>query len=304
MLGIKQRTADPVAAPPVPGLAGAMAAQEWQPVDQALFGGYLEHQVVAVTRALHGDPRPPDADHPAHHGAGAAVFGDAFCGVVNGRTVVVANSWTTVGGEHPGTTPEVKGVAVCVAELPFRLSIRCLQPRWIPTVFNLRTLPTGTPIFDERFVVMVAPGPAQPVLVPEVQARVLAHDDWVFVAERRRLVCVSRGPFTSPEEVGTRINEMVALVAAIPDPDKPVPAKDSADDLLARLLTIGSLPEALDLLQTLTPEDRQLLARSDTPLAAMAAVETPEEALERYKALDQSQKMEIMAMFERTREQA
>ncbi len=297
MLGSKQQAIiRPVVPAPIPGLAEAMAAQEWETVDVALFSGHLEDQVMTVTRSLYGAPQP----HPAVAArAGGTAFGDAFCGVVNGRTVVVANSWTGLGGENGSDASAPMGVAVCVAELASRLSIRCVQPRQLPPVSTLPAVPTGNPAFDERFAVAVAPGPPQPMMLPEVQQRFMAHDDWVFLAERYRLVCVSRGTFRSPEEMGTRINEIVALVAAFPIPAPLGPANPSVDDLLARNPPINTLPEALAFLQNLNPTDREMLARSNTPLAAMADVQTPDEALERYKSLDQSQKTEIMGTFMR-----
>ena len=63
-----------------------------------------------------------------------------------------------------------------------------------------------------------AGGADQEVLTPEVQQRIMGHDDWVFTAERYLLGCVSPGPFRSAGEVTERIGEVMGIVAAIPAP--------------------------------------------------------------------------------------
>jgi hypothetical protein len=52
-------------------------------------------------------------------------------------------------------------------------------------------------------------------------------------------------------------------------------------------------------LQDLTPDERERLARSGTPLAAFADVRTPEEALARFGALPEAQRMQVLAMCSR-----
>ena len=62
------------------------------------------------------------------------------------------------------------------------------------------------------------------------------------------------------------------------------------------------MQEGLAFLQELTPAERDRLARSDSPLAALADVRTPQEAMARLKALDPPRKMQVMAMFMQVRD--
>jgi hypothetical protein len=137
------------------------------------------------------------------------------------------------------------------------------------------------------------------VLTPEVQQRIMAHDDWVFHAEHSLLGCITKGAFGSPQEISTRVGEVMGIVAAIPASVLPAHMDHSADDLVARLSKIDSVEGAIAMLQQLTPGEREQLARSDTPLAAFADVQTPEEAMARFGSLDAQRRMQIIAMFTR-----
>jgi hypothetical protein len=76
----------------------------------------------------------------------------------------------------------------------------------------------------------------------------------------------------------------------------------AADDLVARAAKLTSLDQALAFLQGLTPDERDRLAASDSPLAVMADVRTPEEAMARFQTLDQQKKMELFAMVMRVKD--
>jgi len=163
-------------------------------------------------------------------------------------------------------------------------------------------------VFDQRFLVQGflpasagAGGPEQ-VLTPEIQQLIMARDDWFFVAERYWLGCIRLGTFGDVDEVGQLINAVVAIVAAIPAAVMPATVDRSADDLIARVSQISSLEDAMSLLQSLTPEDRARLARSDSPLAVMADVRSPQEAMVRFKSLPPPQRMQLMAMFMRVQD--
>ncbi len=65
------------------------------------------------------------------------------------------------------------------------------------------------------------------------------------------------------------------------------------------------MDQGLALLQQLTSDERDRLARSDSPLAALAAladVRTPQEAMARFKTLDPQRKMQLMTTFMRVRD--
>ena len=71
------------------------------------------------------------------------------------------------------------------------------------------------------------------------------------------------------------------------------------DDLAARIDKIESVEDALAFLQRLTPDDRRRLAQSNTPLAAFADVQTPEQAMARLQSLDAQHRMQLLAIFQR-----
>ena len=61
-------------------------------------------------------------------------------------------------------------------------------------------------------------------------------------------------------------------MAAIPASVLPDHVDHSADDLIARAARLTSMQQGLTFLQQLTPGERDRLARSDSPLAALADV--------------------------------
>jgi len=132
-----------------------------------------------------------------------------------------------------------------------------------------------------------------------VQQRIMVHDDWAFVGDDRWLACVSRGPFESADDVSRRLDEVMGIVHAFPRSVVPEQVDHSVDDLAARIDRISTVEDALAFLQQLSPEYRQRLAQSNTPLAPFADVTTPEQAMTRLESLDVQQRMQLMAMFQR-----
>jgi hypothetical protein len=216
------------------GLA-EFTAQGWAPVPNPRpFDGHLEDAVHEISRDMYGAARTTSA--VARHGirVGDTVFPEAFRGTVNGRAVTVANAWTSIGPEVQHRTGDMKGTSVCAVELPSLLPFLCIQPRRLPAVAPIRATPTGNSAFDERFVFNAVPttGSAGAALTVDVQQRIMAHDDWVFWAERYLLGCVGRGVFRSAEEVGQRISEVLGVVTAIPAAVLPGHVDHSEDDLM------------------------------------------------------------------------
>jgi hypothetical protein len=289
---------------PEPGPAAFAAARGWAPAGDRPFDGHLEDAAAEINRTLHGAARSLGTMRRAGLRIGATTFRDAYRGSVDGRVVIVANAWTNIGPEVRQSAGEWYGAAVCAVELPSLLPLLCVQPRRFPPVTQIRESPAGAAPFDDRFLVAGTPGPvsAAQLLTPAVQQRVMAHDDWVFWAERYLLGCVSQGPFRDAGQVARRVDEVLAIVAAIPASVLPDHVDHSADDLIARAGRLTSMQEGLVFLQQLTPAERDRLARSDSPLAALADVRTPQEAMARLKALDPQRKMQVMAMFMRVRD--
>ena len=290
------------------GLAEFGQAEGWEPVPGQPFDGHLETTVHEISRAMYGAARTTSAVMQTGIRVGGTAFPDAFRAAVGGRTVIVANAWTSIEAEVQYSSGDVWGAAVCAVEVPALLPFARIQPRRFPPIGLLRVTPTGDPAFDERFAVSAVPettpgvGRLDSVLTPEVQQRIMAHDDWVFSHERYLLGCVSRGVFGSAAAVGQRIGEVLGIVAAFPA--SAVPRADhSADDLMARIAALKTMDEAMAFLQGLTPADREQLARSGSPLAALADVRTPKEAMARFRGLDQPRKMQLMMMFMEVKDQ-
>ena len=97
----------------------------------------------------------------------------------------------------------------------------------------------------------------------------------------------------------SRVTEVLDIVTAIPGSVMPSQVDHSADELVARISRLDDVNDAIAFLQGLTTDERDRLARSDTPLAAFADVRTPEEALARFGALPEAQRMQVLAMFNR-----
>jgi hypothetical protein len=134
----------------------------------------------------------------------------------------------------------------------------------------------------------------------EVRRLIGAHDDWIFAFDGPLLACVGRPEITEPDELTTRVHEVIGVVTAFPATVAPAQVDHSVDDLLVRIDKLESVEDAIAFLQSLSPSDRDRLARSPTPLAKFADVQTPEEIMERFMALDVNERLQVMAMFEKT----
>ncbi|HUO72613.1 MAG TPA: hypothetical protein VMU39_17725 [Solirubrobacteraceae bacterium] len=286
---------------PSPAGLGAFArANGWEAVgDERPFDGHLEDGVHRVTCAIH---RVPSNTVMAGIRVGNTIFRDSYRTTVNGRTVIVSNGWTNIQTEVQHAPDHWRGVAVCAAELPSVLPLARISPRDTGAELAVSPSPTSNPEFDRRFVVSAPPDAALEVLTPPVQQQIMARDDWFFWIERYLFGCISPGAFTSVEDVRERIDAVLRVIAAIPTSVLPDHVDHAADDLIARISRLTSMEEAMTMLQHLTPTERDQLATSDTPLAAFADVRSPQEAMARFKTLDQQRKMQLLAMFMRVKD--
>jgi hypothetical protein len=287
----------PAAAPTVPGLAEAVAAQGWHPAPAKPFGGRLQDPVHEITRALYGAARGTVYGNQIT--VGSTIFRDAFSGSIDGRSYLVANAWTYLEPKLFGNEPHLGDVAVCATELPTITPILLAQPRQFQLMRRIRGTPTGNPEFDDRYLVVRLPAAGPEVLTPELQQRIMGHDDWVFWGEDYLLACVSKGAFRTVEDVTRRVGEVMGIIGAIPASVMPTHVDHSQDDLMAQISRLDTIEDGLAFLQRLTREQREQLARSDTPLAAFAWVQTPEEAMARLQQLDNAARMRLIAMFMR-----
>ncbi|HEX4061816.1 MAG TPA: hypothetical protein VHY58_12435 [Streptosporangiaceae bacterium] len=271
------------------------------------FGGHLDDAVHEVTRVMYGAARylhRPDV-------VGGTRFSDVYSASIDGRTVTVANARTYI---DPGLLQAGRlnpTVAVCVAELPSVLPIVWIRPHRFAGLVTIAESKTGNPAFDELFQVIGMPATLaavtglntpQDVLTPQLQQLIMGRDDWVFHAERNLFACITKGAFGSAAEISARVGEVLGIVAAIPASVLPAHVDHSVDDLMERVTRVDGVEGAIALLQGLTPAEREQLARSDTPLAAFADVQTPEQAIARFQSLDAQRRMQIMAMFMRAQD--
>jgi len=254
--------------------------------------GRLADRVAETSRVLHA--AAPSETRWSHVTVGSTMYSDAYGGLIEDRKVTVANAWTEIESDAREHL-DWHGTSVCAIELPTMLMLSGIEPRRWSSVVGPEA-PTGNASFDEAYRVVGAPG-ASALLTPEVQRVIAQRDDWVFLAEVAQLACVGAAEFRTRDEVDHRMRDVLAVVSGFPTSIVPDHVDHSFDALLRQIDQLHSVEDALAFLQALTPEDREHLARSDSPLAAFADVHTPDEARARVKSLDQQQQMQLFAMF-------
>ena len=295
----RRRATEPYWDSEVPGLARFAASRGWEPITGDPFTPSLSSIIHRLSWVLH-DRRYPGTLLRASV-QDETVFRDVYRGFIDDRRVVTTNAWTNIGPQQLVKLYEMKGVSVCAVELASLSPIMLVQTRRQPTVERYPTKPTGNPEFDQRFSLAVSPGLDARVITPELQQQIMAHDDWAFAGHESWLACVRRGPFQSADDVRRRLEELTATVDAFPASVVPAQIDRSADDLLARVQRLSSPEEVIGFLQQLSPDDRQRLAQSNTPLAAFADVTTWEQVMSRLQTLDVPQRMQLLAMFKRAK---
>ena len=190
------------------------------------------------------------------------------------------------------------------------MSRRHLVPLLLAATFAIANVPGHDGLAAQ------APPKTQPVVLKGRAFNLFVQDDWRW----RGNLTLNLGaryeavrPYT--EANGQMVNLDVApdftgavpvmsgesgiYTGAFPAALMPTQIDRSVDDLAARIDKIESVEDALAFLQQLTPDDRQRLAESNTPLAAFADVRTPEEAMARLESLDVQHRMQLLAMFQR-----
>lgn len=279
----------------VPGLQEAMLGQGWAAAADRPFKGNLEDIFSQIELSMHGIGSPSGTPYRRDSN-----FYDAYFGEIEGRKVTVANAYLRLDVDGTPMPFSFRGTSICAAELPTVVLGLVVQPRHLRhQVTHLPEVETGDPLFDQQYVVKGTADAAQ-VVTPEMRQLIAARDDWVFVSQQALFGCVGRGAFSTVEEVRQRIADVMAIVRAIPTSVMPDHIDRSVDDLMVRIAAVDDIDGALALLQSLSDDDRSRLASSDTPLAVMADVRTPEEAMLRFESLDQSARLQLLAMFERS----
>ena len=113
----------------VPGLAQVAVAQGWRPLTGQPFDDQLAVAIHDISRVLLGVPPTVTGRNGVR--VGGTEYGDAFRGSIGGRTIIVANAWTSV---RPSPPLQLPGTAVCAVELPSVLPVACVQPRRFPAL--------------------------------------------------------------------------------------------------------------------------------------------------------------------------
>jgi hypothetical protein len=273
---------------------------DWEPVTGTPFDGHLETRVAEINRVRHGAGRGM-IDQQALR-VGPTEFRDAHRSTIDGRTITVANAWTNIDAQVRFAEEHWRAASVVAVELPTVISLVGIRPRALPTADRyLAVVPSGDAAFDERYVVTGTPDSAE-LLTADVRARVAARDDWYICFERYLMGCVGAGVLRTADDVTTLSEQALAIVTALPASAVPTAVDHSADDIVARAMRLTTMEEGMQFLQALTPEERATLARSDSPLASLADAHTPQEAMQRFRGLDQAAKMQLMAQFMRVKD--
>jgi hypothetical protein len=279
----------------VEGIAEAAASWGWEAVDEPFSSGTTD-QITGVVRTLHGVFRTTTVNDDLP--TARMHYHDAYRGTRDGRAVTIANAWVAVeavvaGGRH------LEGAAVTAVELSTVLMIGGIEPRLRHKGIQGFEIPTGNASFDSAYRVVGMAGRGEGVVTPEIQQRISARDDWTFIADETTFISLCREPFATADEVAQRISDVLAIVAALPTSVAPAQVDHSADDLLARIAQIDTLEQAFAFLQQLSDTDRERLAASPTPLAKFADVRSPDEAIARFMAFPETERLQLLAMFQK-----
>jgi len=228
-------------------------------------------------------------------------YHDAWQFRAGDRDVTVANAWTpTARPKLPLGTFVEAPTAVCAVEVPAPLPFSGIESRRFNPSTIVREVATGVAELDARFRVLAGAGRVGPdVFPPELVAQIVSRDDRSFLTLGLSFVSVRLGAFRDVDEVVAGVEETLAIVRAIPASVLPTVIDRTGDDLAQRIAKLDSVDDTLTLLQSLTDDDRSQLAASQSPLASFAWIRTPEEALEHFNSLNESQRMAVLAMVMR-----
>jgi hypothetical protein len=293
----KRRLPTSTAEGEIPGLAQLAASRGWKLVDGEPFDSGVTSNLWRLNFALYGQREPISSGTASPVGDRPSSYHETYEGMVEGRRLIVTNHSTNIAQLR---VYDFEAIAVCAVEVGSISPVMLIQPRALPLVArHVPTTASGDTEFDERFVAVLAPTVGAEVLTEDLRRLVMAHDDWALLGNEQFLLCVSRGRYESGDAVAKRIDETLGILHTFPTSVVPAELDRSVDDLAVRIEKISTIDEALMFLEQLSPDDRQRLAQSNTPLAAFADVATPEQAIARLESLDVPQRMQLLSMFQR-----
>ena len=301
LFGRRRGTSAPAAPRETSRFTAEATALGWEPLDATACKGDLDTVVHESSRELYG--LPPVERFATDYEPHWTHYHDVFRATIGGRRVLLANGHTNVKVRINESASDIKGTSVCAVELPAPLPIALIQPRGLPT--HYREFPeqaTGDAEFDRRFRMTVVSALGSADTTPEMRKLIMARDDWLFRTAEALLVSVAVDAYETVDEMRARIDDVLAIIAAIPESTMSGRVDHSTDDLVARIDKIESVEDAIAFLQDLTPNERERLATSGTPLAKFADVTTPEQAMERFQSLPQQEQFQLLTTFSRVEE--
>lgn len=206
-------------AQPIPGLAAHASTMGWagpssDPPPDAGTAGYIRE----MARTFAGEASSLLHDN---FSVGQTRYVNVFTGDVDGRPVRLGNTFTNLTPNSPdyvGAGTDIAASFVIVdlpaALPPLVVSLRRFPPYLVPLVKEW-TLESDH--FNRRFLVMALD---RKYVSDMVNARLmqllLTRDDWVFLVQMSRLVCVCMAPFASVEEVQERVAAVSSFAEFIP----------------------------------------------------------------------------------------
>ncbi|HMK10718.1 MAG TPA: hypothetical protein VK461_04005 [Acidimicrobiales bacterium] len=300
LFGRHKKQADaPAQTEVIAALTPAAASLGLHPADSTVIDRDLLDPIKEASRVLHGFTYRWTSTVDV--GIPNMFFNDVFTGTIDGRAVTAANVRTPMEAMSLEYMAKVHSTSLVIVELS-TLVPYSLEPRLKHHAFHGVEIPTGDAEFDAAFRVvgLIALGES-PFSSPEVRQRISAHHDWIFSFNDAVLACIGLPAFTEADELTTRVQEVLGVVKAFPASVAPSVVDHSVDDLLVRIDKLDTLEDGIAFLQSLSDADRARLAASPTPLAKFADVRTPDEAGERFMSLDVNERLQVLAMFEKSK---
>jgi len=152
---------------------------------------------------------------------GKTRYVNVFTGEVDGRLVRFGNTFTNLQPNSPdyvgaGTDTPASFVLVDLpaALPPLSVSLRRFPPYLRPLV---KEWTLASEEFNRRFLVMALDRKyVSDVITPRAIELLMTRDDWVFLVEMSRLVCVCSAPLTTLEQVKERVDAVSTFAALIP----------------------------------------------------------------------------------------
>ena len=208
-----------VEAEPIPGLAAHASAAGWAgPSSDPPADELVVDYVREMARTFAGEASTLLHDN---FSVGKTRYVNVFTGEVDGRRVRFGNTFTNLQPNSPdyvGAGTDIPASFVLVelpaALPPLSVSLRRFPP-YAPPLVKEWTLESED--FNRRFLVMALDRKyVSDLVTPRVMELLMTRDDWVFLIEMSRLVCVCSAPLTTLEQVTERVDAVSTFAALIP----------------------------------------------------------------------------------------